>query len=395
MAHVWARWVGARIAKSRQSVLLLGPRQVGKSTLCRSLSPALYVDLADQQEFLAHARDPGLLRREVDGLEGPGLVAIDEIQCLPDLLNTVQSLIDQRRAGPRFILTGSSARKLRRGGANFLPGRIVLERLDPLCALEVLATPGARFDLDRALQVGMLPGLHGGGDDAVDLLGTYAATYLREEIQMEALARSVGSYARFLDVLAVASGQWLNYAKLATDADIPKETLRRYVQLLDDTLLATRLPPFAARPRISRRVTQRERVLLFDVGVRNALLGLHRRRIGAEQIGSVFEQWAILQVVYLDRALRKGWQLSAYRSEHGAQVDLVVERQDDIVGIELKAGRTVSPRDTRGLRSLAEIAGRHKPFRRWVLYRGERAQRFDDGTQVWPVLDGLRALAAD
>jgi predicted AAA+ superfamily ATPase len=140
-------------------------------------------------------------------------------------------------------------------------------------------------------------------------------------------------------------------------------------------------------------VVQRERVLLFDIGVRNALLGIHRRRISPDQLGSVFEQWVILQVVYLERARRKGWRLSSYRSEHGAEVDLVVERDHDVVGIEVKAGRTVSPRDTRGLRSLAEVVGRGKRFHRWILYRGETRQRFDDGTRVFPVLDGLSALA--
>jgi uncharacterized protein len=388
-----ARWLQARIAASRQNVLLLGPRQVGKSTLCRSLAPALYIDLADQQEFLGHARDPGRLTREVQALEGSALVVIDEIQRLPELLNTVQSLIDRHGKRLRFILTGSSARKLRRGGANLLPGRVVLEHLDPLTVLEILDEPGGRFDLDRALQLGMLPGIYLGDDDAEHVLGTYADTYLREEIQLEAVTRSVGSYARFLDVMAVTSGQWLNYAKLSSDSEIPKETFRRYVQILDDTLLAVRLPPFTPAAARSRRVSQRERVLLFDVGVRNALLGAHRRAVAQDQVGAVFEQWVLLQIAYLNRARRLGWRLSSYRSEHGAEVDLVVERADDIVGIEVKAGRTVSPRDTRGLASLGDVVGRRKPYRRWILYRGERRQRFADGTDAWPVLEGLRALA--
>lgn len=393
MTHMKARWVADRIASRRQSVLLLGPRQVGKSTLCRALAPALYVDLALQPEFLAYARDPSRLPRAIAALDGPALVVIDEIQKLPELLDTVQALIDRQRSRLRFVLTGSSARKLRRGGANLLPGRIVLERLDPLSVLEIAPSPADRFDLDRALQIGMLPGIQLGDDEAVDVLGTYADTYLREEIQAEALTRSIGSYARFLDTIAVSSGQWINYAKLASDAEIAKETLRRYVQLLDDTLLVLRLPSWRPRRDTSRRILQRERVLLFDVGVRNALLGAHRRRIAADRVGETFEQWVILQVAYLDRGLRKGWTLSAYRSEHGAEVDVVVERDDDVVAIEVKAGRTVSPRDTRGLRSLAEVAGRRKPLRRWIVYRGEQRQRFEDGTEVWPVVEALHALA--
>lgn len=385
-----ARWVGARIAAGRRSVLLLGPRQVGKSTLCRSLGPDLYVDLADEQEFLGFAKDPGRLRREVLALEGRGLVVVDEIQRLPTLLNTVQSLLDRHGPALRFIVTGSSARKLKRGGANLLPGRVVLERLHPLSALEL--GDKEPFDLDRALTVGMLPGILLGDDEATHVLGTYVETYLRQEILAEALTRNVGSYARFLDVMGIASGQWLNYSKLSADTDIPKETFRRYVQLLEDTLLAFRLPPFLPRGRTSRRVSHRERVLIFDVGVRNALLGLHRRPLTADQVGPVFEQWVILQAMYLDAGRRMGWRFSSYRSEAGAEVDLVIERDDDLIGIEIKAGRTVSTSDTRGLRSLAEVAGKRKPLRRWILYRGERRQRFPDGTEVWPVLAGLRTL---
>ncbi len=385
---MWARWVADRIGKTRSNVLLLGPRQVGKSTLCRALDPALYVDLADEREFLSFAKDPGRLRREVAALAAPALVVVDEVQRVPSLLNTVQSLVDRAPRGLRFILTGSSARKLRRGGANLLPGRIILEYLDPLSAREV----GGELDLERALRLGMLPGIYWGDAEAAEILGTYAEVYLRQEIQAEGIARDLGSYARFLDVMAVASGQWLNYTKLSSDTEIPKETIRRFVQILDDTLLAFRIPAFVPRVSTSRRVLQRERVLLFDVGVRNALLGFHRRPLTADQVGTVFEQWVILQVLYLDRALRNGWRFSSYRSEGGAEVDLVVETDRELIGIEIKASRTVTVADTRGLMSLGDLVGRKRVYRKWVLYRGERKQRFENGVEAWPVLEGLAAL---
>lgn len=387
MTHMRDRLLRDRIAAGRKSVLLLGPRQVGKSTLCRSLQPDFYVDLADEAEYLAYAKDPGRLRRELDARAESRLVVVDEVQRLPSLLNTVQSLVDRPR-GPRFILTGSSARKLKRGGANLLPGRIVLEHLDPLNVLEL----GDSFDLSRALRLGMLPGIYWGDEEAADVLATYAEVYLREEVQAEALTKNIGGYARFLDAVAAASGQWLNYSKLASDTEIPKETIRRFVQLLDDTLLAVRIPPYRPRRGVSRRVLQRERVLLFDVGVRNALLDTHRRAPFADQAGVVFEQWVILQVVYLSRALKKAWKLSSYRSEAGAEVDLIVEREEDVVAIEIKYGRNVSKTDTRGLQSWREIAGGRKPLKLWVLYGGERRQRFDNDVDVWPVLEGLRAL---
>jgi predicted AAA+ superfamily ATPase len=383
------RLVAARLRTGRTSVLLLGPRQVGKSTLCRALEPTLYVDLSDEREFIDYAKEPARLRREVDALEAPALVVVDEIQRVPALLNSIQSVVDRGRSRWRFVLTGSSARRLRRGGANLLPGRIVLERLDPLTALEV----GASLDLDRALRVGMLPGIYWGDTDATEVLGTYADVYLREEILAESAAQDIGGYARFLDVMAIASGQWLNYSKLSADAEIPKETLRRYVQVLEDTLLAFRLPAFRPRTRTSRRILQRERVLLFDVGVRNALLGIHRRAISPDQIGGVFEQWVILQCIYLNHALRKSWRLSSYRSEGGAEVDLVIEDGDDIFGIEVKAGRSVSSADTRGLQSLAELVSKKQRLRKWIVFRGERKQRFENGVEVWPVLEALHELA--
>jgi predicted AAA+ superfamily ATPase len=391
MTHMRDRLLLGRIARTKKSVLLLGPRQVGKSTLVRALGPALVVNLADETEFLAYAKDPGLLSRRVAGLRKPGLVVIDEVQRVPRLLNAVQALLDAGRPAHRFILTGSSARSLKRRGANLLPGRVVLEYLDPLSALEL----GTDLHLGRALQVGMLPGIYLDPEEGARVLGTYADVYLREEIRAQAEVRDIGSYARFLDVAAMMSGQWLNYSKLASDTEIPKETIRRYVSLLEDTLLVFRLPAFVPRRTISRRVSQRDKLLFFDVGVRNALLGLHRQRLAATEVGAVFEQWLILQVIYLNRIFEKGWRLSSYRTAGGAEVDLVVERQRDVVGIEIKAGRTVSARDARGLQSLAETLGRYKPLRRWIAYRGEHPQVFGDGAEVLPYGQVLERLGSE
>src|SRR5438094_795254 len=278
------RVVAGRLATTKSNVLLLGPRQVGKSTICRNLRAQAYVDLADEAEFLGYAKDPARLRREV---------------------------------------------------------------------------------------------------------------YLRDEIRAEAATRNLGGYGRFLDTIALASGQWINYSKLGSDAEVPKETVRRFVQLLDDTLLAHRLPPFRPSRSTSRRLVQRERVLFFDVGVRNALLGLHRRPLGPDQMGALFEQWTMLQVIYLNHALRRGWKLSTYRTEAGAAVDLVVERARDVVAIEIKAARQVTPADTKGLLSLAGLVGRRRPIALWLAFRGERAQRFDSGVEALPVLEALRKLAAE
>lgn len=371
-------------------MLLLGARQVGKSTLARGLGPQIVIDLADEQSFLDHAKDPGLLGRELRVLAKPSLVVVDEVQRIPSMLNTVQAVMDEGRRH-RFILTGSSARKLKRGGANLLPGRVLLEHLDPLAFDEI----GDDFDLERALTVGTLPGIYLDSEGGADVLESYANVYLREEIQAEAVVRDVGSYARFLDAAAASSGEWINYSKFASDTEIAKETLRRYFQILEDTLLVFRIPPFEVR-RSTRRVSQRDRFLFFDVGVRNALLGLHRRAPPQTERARLFEHWLILQCIYFARARHVPWRFGAYRTDAGAEVDLVIDTGRRLVAVECKAGRNVRSSQLGGLRSFASIA--HKPTRSIVAFQGDRAQRVD-GVEVLPyralLRDVLEELAAE
>jgi len=383
------RLIFRRLAASRKSALILGPRQTGKSTLCRSLHPGLVVNLADEGEYLRYAKDPGLLGRVVAAMERKGPVFVDEVQRVPAVLNVVQAILD-RPGAPRFLLAGSSARKLKARGANLLPGRVILEHLDPLSALEL----GGALRLERALQVGMLPGVYLDEAEGHDVLATYAETYLREEVRAEALTRDLGGYARFLDTAALESGRWVNYSKLSSDTEIPKETVRRYYGLLEDTLLILRLPPFKPRLKLGRRVTQRDRFVFFDIGVRNALLGLHRHPLGPDQVGSAFEQWMICQVACLNRALRKDWLLSSYRTDGGAEVDLVVETGRTVIGVEVKAGRSVRPPDCRGLESLAETVGRYKRTAKYIVYGGAERQSLGD-VKVMPFLHFLRHLAQE
>lgn len=390
MTHMPDGLIQRRIARSKKSILLLGPRQVGKSTLAQPLRPLRSVSLADESIALRYAKDPSDLRGELETAAGGGLVLLDEVQRVPALLNTVQTILDASGSRFRFLLTGSSARKLKRGGANLLPGRVILEHLDPLSALEL-----DQVHLPRALQVGMLPGIYLGDEEATAVLETYVEVYLREEIRAEALTKNVGGYARFLDTIAMLSGRWLNYTKISSDTEIPKETVRRFVTILEDTLLLFRLPSFQPRSGTTRRVAQRERILLFDVGVRNALLSLHRRAVPPNAIGELFEQWIILQVIYLNRALRKGWRLSSYRTEGGADVDLVVETTRRVIGIEIKASRNVATTDLRGLRSLEEFAGRKPPLTKVLATFLTHRRRFDDGSEALPWHELLALLEAE
>ncbi len=387
MTQMLVRTIEQRLRASKKSVLLLGARQVGKSTLTRALGPDLVINLADESAYLGYAKDPGRLRRELDALGRPSLVVLDEIQRLPTLLNSIQAEMDDG-SRHRFILTGSSARKLKRGGTNLLPGRIVLEHLDPLSVWEL----GDAFNLDRALQVGTLPGIYLDRESGTDVLDTYATVYLREEVQAESIIRDVGSYARFLDIAALGSGDWINYSKLASDTEIAKETVRRFFQILEDTLLAFRIPPFEiSHP--SRRASQRDRILLFDVGVRNALLGLHRQAPAATDKGRLFEQWIILQCLYFVRAHHLPWQIRGYRTDAGAEVDLVLDTGKSLVAIECKLGHNMTTSRLGGLRSFATATKR--PVRSYVVFQGDKSQRFDGGILAVPFMTFLRDVLPD
>ncbi|MDI6731673.1 MAG: ATP-binding protein [Candidatus Margulisbacteria bacterium] len=373
------RTITKRLTAGKKSVLILGARQVGKTTLLQKLPLVKLINLADEAIFISYAKDPAKLIREVNAMTGQGMIAIDEVQRVPKILNAVQVLIDDHSPF-RFILTGSSARKLKRGHANLLPGRIIIEYLDPLTIEEM----GGEFDIERALQLGSLPGIYLDRDSDMDLLESYAITYLKEEIQAEALTRSIGSYSRFLDIAAEASGQWINYSKLSNDAEIPKETIRRFFTILEDTLVAFRIPSFRPK-RTRRRVSQRDRYIIFDTGVRNALLKLHRSPLSPAEKGSIFEQFAILQTIYYNRSNKKGWEIFSYRTEGGAEVDFIIDAGDSLVAVECKAGRNVSEAELAGFKSFESVA--HKPVKKYVIYQGENRQQFSNKVLAVPIRD--------
>ena len=249
------------IKKFQKSILLLGARQVGKSTLTKKLKPNLVINLADQSLFIKYKKEVDLLRRQVEALGGKkGLIFIDEIQRVPELLNTIQSIIDDDKS-KIFILTGSSSQKLKYGSVNRLPGRLLSYSMYPLTYREIRNG----FRLSDVLSRGTLPEIYSKNHGS-DLLQDYVNIYLRDEIQAEAVVRHIDSFSRFLDLSAEVSGQELNYSKLSSYSEIPKETLRRYVDSLEDTLLIHRLSGFTNTSG-SRKAVQREKFFYIYFGV--------------------------------------------------------------------------------------------------------------------------------
>jgi predicted AAA+ superfamily ATPase len=340
----------------KQSFFLLGARQTGKTTLVSELfrgreGRVRFISLAEEDKYFAYLKDPSRLRRELErDLERNMLdeVCIDEVQRVPALLNEVQSLID--RFSCRFILTGSSARKLKRGGANLLGGRALIRELFPLTAVEL----GVDFDLEKALSFGTLPRVWQAESNELrrDLLDAYVRLYLREEIQAEGLVRNLPAFSRFLDVAAQHSGELLNYAAIGSDVGLPGRTIQSYFELLEETLVAIRLPPFERSVR--RRLRKHDKIYFFDTGVLNALQQTISSASSPLLRGRLFEHFIILETKRLLSYARAEVTSCFWRTKDDDEVDLVLTRSGDpVLACEIKSSKNITPIALKGLRSFA------------------------------------------
>ncbi len=359
----------------KKSHFLFGPRATGKSTLIRTQLPEARVyDLLDAQVLARLARRPKLLEEEA--LASNQVIAIDEIQRMPSLLNEVHRLIESKKL--RFLLTGSSARKLKRGASNLLAGRAFEARLFPLCSVEI-----PEFDLLRYLNRGGLPAIYASSWPDEEL-HAYTSLYLREEIQAEALTRNVPAFARFLDVIALSNGEELNYQSLASDVGIPASTVRNYVEILEDTLLGFQLAAFTRTRK--RKAIARAKHYLFDVGVVNTLCRRGEIRQASELFGKAFEHFVILEVRACLSYQRLRSEMHYWRSTSQFEVDLVI---DDRLAIEIKATSLVSDKHLKGLRALKE-EGLVKSF--VVVSLDPDPRRTSDGISVLPWAHFLQRL---
>ena len=383
---MYERIQGPRIQGSPRSILLLGPRQVGKSTLLSSLGPDLRLNLAHPATFRDYVTQPERLARELAAVDASvRTVFLDEVQRVPALLDLVQVLIDQQPRRYRFLLSGSSARKVRRGQANLLPGRIHLHYLHPLLATEL----GSRFDLDGALAFGGLPGVVSEPDPkqrAADLRA-YTDVYLREEVQAEALVRDIGGYARLLDHVAAASGTILSLNKLCRQASIRYETARRYIEILEDTLLTFRIPAFLGSTRAS--LVAHPKIYLFDLGVRNALLHRPLDRPLESERGLLLEH---LVAQELHARLGTPWpelELFHFRTKQGLEIDFLLRIGQETWAIEVQSARNLSPSMLTPLRRVGDYVPNLR--RRILLFLGDHPQQVDD-IEVLPLPSFLATL---
>lgn len=343
-----SRLLSSKLNKAKKSVLLLGPRQTGKSTLLNSLKPDLVINLARENEFLRHSSDVNLFSETIEGSNAE-LVLVDEIQRIPGLLNTIQAIIDESKGSRkiRFLLSGSSARKLKRGQANLLPGRVFAYQLSGLCAREFNSVP----NFERCLKYGFLPEpfLTSDADDCEKLLQSYASIYLKEEIQTEALARDIQGFARFLITLAEGSGSILDFSKLANRAKVSRSSCVRFVEILEDTLIAERIPSFSAAD--GADVVRHSKLYFFDTGVLNGLL--NDFSVGTDRKGVLFEHLVYSQIRNSAFAADIPVKIEFFRTRHGIEVDFVVQFQGRTWAIECKS-REPEPQDLKGLKSFRD-----------------------------------------
>ncbi|MCK6529232.1 DUF4143 domain-containing protein [Myxococcota bacterium] len=360
---------------------LFGPRGTGKSSwLSARYRDALVLNLLLPGEARRLAARPESLADVLAGQAGVRDVVIDEVQRVPALLSVVHHLMESS-PGPRFILTGSSARKLRAAGVDLLAGRAVVRRLHPFMAAEL----GARFDLAAALTTGLVPLVWSAADTA-DTLSAYIDLYVREEVQMEGLVRDVGAFARFLEAVSFSHSGLLNMSAVARECEVERKTVERYVELLEDLLLSVRVPVFARRAK--RDLVAHSRFFLFDAGVFRALrprgpLDRPQEIEGAALEGLVFQHlrsWCDYR--------GRGDTLHFWRTRHGLEVDFVLYGESTFAAVEVKNADRVRPEDLRGLRAFGED---YPEAVRILLHRGPRRERIA-GVWCLPVEEALIAL---
>ena len=357
------------------SFFLFGIRGVGKSTWARQrFSNAPRIDLLDEGVFQSYLRDPQRFGQEVRRHKRGAWIVVDEVQRLPALLNEVHRAIEE--LGLRFVLLGSSARKLKMAGTNLLAGRAVRREMHPLQPDEM----GDDFDLREVLRFGSLP-IIWRAPHKPDRLDAYSQLYLREEIQAEALVRNLPGFARFLPIAALFHGQVVNAAGLARDADVARTTVNGYLEILQDTYLVTLLPAYEAKLRVKER--KHPKLYWTDPGVVRAMKRqLHEP--AAEERGALLEGW-----VYGLLRARQSYaglydELVYWAPAQGAtEVDFLVRRGKSLVAIEVKTTTSPTPRHVSGLRAIADLAGIK---RRILVHMGDRAFNTAEGIEALPVM---------
>lgn len=358
-------------------MFLFGARQVGKSTLLRERFPdAEYFDLLIPTLRKRLKREPEILKEALSSKPSGTLAIIDEVQKVPELLDIVHWLMANK--GINFILSGSSARKLKRSGANTLGGRAEPRTLYPLVWPEV-----TDFQIDKAVQNGMIP-RHYMVDDATDRLEAYVDVYIREEIREEAAVQDIDAFERFMEVAAISDGEMVNYANIATDCEVAAKTVKSYFNILRDTMLGYEIPAYTKT--VKRKLVQAPKFYYFDVGLANFLMGRHSLKRGTDDYGHAFEHYVVQEIIAYKGYFRRRESISYWRTYNGSEVDIIIG--DATAAIEIKSCEQVKTKHKAGLKAFKE----EHPDCRLILVSLDPITRTSEDKELLYVTDFLKLL---
>ncbi len=359
------------------SIFLWGARQTGKSTLLKMQFPdSRCIDLLKSDEFERYNRRPALLREELSLLPKGELVIIDEIQKIPSLLDEVHWLMSNHSL--RFILSGSSARKLRRSGVNLLGGRAIRKHLYPFVSAEI-----PDFDLVKACNDGMLP-RHYLVENASERLHAYVGDYLQQEIKAEALTRNLNTFSRFMEVAALSNGEMVNYNNIASECGVSAPTVKEYFSILEETLIGYTIPGFTRN--IKRRVIRSPKFYYFDVGIANFLLKRTALNPGSPEFGHAFEHFIMQEIIAYLGYFRPRLSLSYWRTTSGYEVDAIIGNAE--TAIETKSSGEVQSHHTKGLKAFSE----EFPDARLIVVSLDKYPRRMNNIEIYPALQFLSML---
>ena len=364
-----------------QSFFLLGPRGTGKSTLIKDIIPdSLYIDLLLPDVFRNYSAKPERLRDVVYANKDKRVIVLDEIQRVPELLGAVHSLIEEKK-GWQFVLTGSSARKLKRTGVNLLAGRAIMRHMHPFTAAEL----GLNFSLTAALTYGLIPLILDSKDPAASL-HAYIDLYIREEILMEGLTRNIGSFSRFLEAISFSHGSVLNITNVARECHIERKVVEGYITILEDLLLAFRLPVFSRKAK--RAVISHPKFYFFDAGVFRTLRPSGPLDRSEETGGPALEGLIVQHLRAWIDYKKQDCRIYFWRTSSGSEVDFIVYGSDIFWALEVKNTAVVHPQD---LRALKTFGSDYPEAKKILLYRG-REKLFSDDILIQPCEEFLKEL---
>lgn len=390
-----------QLIRKNHSALILGPRQTGKTTLVKKclsgMKNLIEYPLQKPDIRIEMERDPSAIIRQVQAQRGNfPMIFMDEAQKVPEVFDSIQYLIDEKMSS--FIITGSSARKLRRKGVNLLPGRVRIYRLDPLQWNEFgwLKESGTgifrlaninsvkEYSFEKSLVFGSLPGIVSLTDNSerAELLKAYTQIYLEEEIRAEALSRKMGPFGRFLELAAQESGTSPNLTKLSLESGVSVPTIKEYYNILEDTLIVEKIEPYLKNAR--KRILASPRYYFFDIGVRNALsrVPLTESLINADK-GRLFEHAVVLELIRRIRAMNLDYKVHYWRTGAGAEVDCIIDTGSAVIPIEIKSGSKVTLSELRGLSSFIETY-KERVKQAYVITDGRMPEKITDKITAIP-----------